>query len=409
MIREFWVENFLSIKERQTISFESKMKADERYFAVDMGWSNRVNKLGIFYGANASGKSNMLLAIQTVFHLLTHAQTARTAPVPSRPPFALSKEKPTSMFVSFYANQIRYDYSVVYNAHHIVSERLEWYPNKSKSLFYERKYTSDDLQSYIKFGGSLELSPKTEDVFVQNTLNNHTVLSVFEKNALGPDAKPIADLYHWISEHVVTTFQLGKMKLADQIRQVIGDKRQKNFYLMMLGQADFNITDFFLQTLSSGEEKVVFVCKAEEGHFELGEDEQSAGTLKFISFLPLLYQLIMDEKIVIIDEIDESLHDELLAYVMQIYILNSKHSQLLFTSQEITLLMDELLNEHRYLAFFVEKDKASASSEYTRGDEFGLHKNLSLYHSYCNGRIGALPELGSPIIYDDWFEEYEAK
>lgn len=409
MIREFWAENFLSIKEKQTISFESRIKADEHYFAVDMGWSNRVNKLGIFYGANAAGKSNMLFAIQTVFHLLTHAQTARTALVPSRPPFALSKEKPTSMFVSFYANQIRYDYTIVYNAHHIVSEKLDWYPNKSKSLFYERKYVSEDLQANIKFGGSLGLTPKTEDVFLQNTLNNHTVLSVFEKNALGPDAKPIADLYRWISEHVVTTFQLGEMPLADQIRQVMGNKRQKNFYLMMLGQADFNITDFFLQTLSSGEEKVVFVCKAGEKRFELSEDEQSVGTLKYISFLPLLYQLIMDEKIIIVDEIDENLHDELLAYVMQVYILNSKQSQLLFTSQETTLLMDELLNEHRYLAFFVEKDKVSASSEYTRGDEFGLHKNLSLYHSYCNGRMGALPELGSPIVYEDWLEEYEAK
>ena len=409
MIREFWVENFLSIKEKQTISFESRAKANEHYFAVDMGWSNRVNKLGIFYGANAAGKSNMLMAIQTVFQLLTHAQTARTALVPSRPPFALDRGKPTSMFVSFYANQIRYDYKVVYDAHCIVSERLDWYPNKSKKLFYERKFTSEDLQADIKFGGSLGLTQKTEDVFLQNTLNNHTVLSVFEKNALGPDAKPIADLYRWISEHVVTSIQLGEIPLADQIRQVIVDNRQKNFYLMMLGQADFNITDFYLQTLSPGEEKVVFVCKAGEKHFELTEDEQSVGTLKYISFLPLLYQLVMGEKIVIVDEIDENLHDELLAYVMQVYILNSKHSQLLFTSQETALLMDELLNEHRYLAFFVEKDKASASSEYTRGDEFGLHKNLSLYNSYCNGRMGALPELGSPIVYEDWLENYEAK
>ena len=409
MIREFWVENFLSIKEKQTISFESRAKANEHYFAVDMGWSNRVNKLGIFYGANAAGKSNMLMAIQTVFQLLTHAQTARTALVPSRPPFALDRGKPTSMFVSFYANQIRYDYKVVYDAHCIVSERLDWYPNKSKKLFYERKFTSEDLQADIKFGGSLGLTQKTEDVFLQNTLNNHTVLSVFEKNALGPDAKPIADLYRWISEHVVTSIQLGEIPLADQIRQVIADNRQKNFYLMMLGQADFNITDFYLQTLSPGEEKVVFVCKAGEKHFELTEDEQSVGTLKYISFLPLLYQLVMGEKIVIVDEIDENLHDELLAYVMQVYILNSKHSQLLFTSQETALLMDELLNEHRYLAFFVEKDKASASSEYTRGDEFGLHKNLSLYNSYCNGRMGALPELGSPIVYEDWLENYEAK
>ena len=77
---------------------------------------------------------------------------------------------------------------------------------------------------------------------------------------------------------------------------------------------------------------------------------------------------------------------------------NSDKSQLVFTSQETALLAEDLLNEHRDLVWFVEKDHDTASSVYSRADSYGLHKNLSLYNSYRIGRLGAKPELGSPFI-----------
>ena len=54
--------------------------------------------------------------------------------------------------------------------------------------------------------------------------------------------------------------------------------------------------------------------------------------------------------------------------------------------------------ENRGVVWFVEKNKETASSEYSRGDSYGLHKNLSLYNSYRIGRLGAKPELGSIFI-----------
>ena len=63
MIREFWVENYLSIKDRQTINFETKSKDDDDLLSIEVSNGIRLNKIGIMYGANASGKSNMLSAI----------------------------------------------------------------------------------------------------------------------------------------------------------------------------------------------------------------------------------------------------------------------------------------------------------------------------------------------------------
>ena len=171
MIREFWVENFLSIRNRQTLNFETKSRDDE-WASVDLGNGKRVNKLAVIYGPNASGKSNMLYAIQCVFEILFYTRSKRTDQVHARKAFALCQNSPTRMYVSFYANRIRYDYSISFNRDCIFEEKMDWYPNGAKSLFYERHFISEESQTDIKFGVSVGVSAKTKDVFLQNTLNN---------------------------------------------------------------------------------------------------------------------------------------------------------------------------------------------------------------------------------------------
>lgn len=420
MIREFWAENYLSIKERQTLNFETKSKEDD-WASVDCGGEKRVNKLAVIYGANASGKSNMLWAIKNVFEIMYFSLNKRTFPVISKRSFVLSSNKPTSLFASFYANHIRYDYTVSYTKDYIINELLEWYPNGSKSLFYERHFVSLESQAEIKFGTSLKLSAKTKDIFQQNTLNNHSVLSVFEKISFDNDAKPIADLYYWIGNYmhdIKTQDDLPKRLL----KTIEKDSAKKMFYLKMLKKADFNIVDFYTETIGENIQasqleiinekspnkngifqiefiKVYFICEAGKDRFTLSYDEQSEGTKKFLSNLSSLYGAVMDNNIYLIDEIDSELHDDLLLYYLNTFVINSKESQLIFTSHETSLLDEDLLNTHRDFVFFAEKNREGAYSEYTRADEYGLHKNLSLYKSYRNGRLGAIPQLGSPLLY----------
>ena len=111
-----------------------------------------------------------------------------------------------------------------------------------------------------------------------------------------------------------------------------------------------------------------------------------------------LYDLITNPHVFFLDELGEDLHNDLLYYYLNVFIFNSDKSQLVITSQETTLLSQDLINENRGVVWFVEKNRETASSEYARGDSFGLHKNLSLYNSYRIGRLGAKPELGSIFI-----------
>ncbi len=145
-------------------------------------------------------------------------------------------------------------------------------------------------------------------------------------------------------------------------------------------------------------DSVAFVNHSVNGDFDIPLKWQSKGTQKYIRILEALYDMITSSHVYYLDELGDDLHYDLLYYYLNIFILNSEKSQLITTSQETTLLSLDLINENRGVVWFVEKNKETASSEYSRGDSFGLHKNMSLYNSYRIGRMGAKPELGSIFI-----------
>ena len=414
MIREFWADNYKSIRNKQTLSFECRDEEDS-IVSVEMGSGVRVSKLGIIYGANASGKSNMLYAMQNVFDILYSPQMIKDEPVHGEGPFALRKEDPTTLYVSFYANHIRYDYQVVYFPDYIVSEELYYYPNSVKALFYKRKFDSIDTHANISFGKSLNLLSKSVDAVIQNTLNNHSVLSTFGKVALGEDAKEIATLYNWVGKHVheVNGDYIGEF--SSQMGKAYNDERKRKFYLQLLKKADFNILDFIYSvdekpwnnhpTLIVKEERVNFLNGSEDGKFYLDDSVQSKGTKRFLMILSFLYDMVNDSHVYMMDELDVELHYDLLLYFLNVFLYNSDESQLIFTSQEILLLKEEFLNENRNLVWFAEKSLKTAASTFCRADQFGLHKNLSLFRSYKIGKLGAVPSIGSFLLDLDDEEE----
>ena len=405
MIREFWAENYKSIRDKQILNFECKGN-DDSVASVEMANGTRLNKLGIIYGANASGKSNILYALQNVFDILFASRSGKEDAVIGGGPFALNRDQPTKLFVSFYANQIRYDYQVAYFPDYILEEELYYYPNNTKALFYERSYTSADTQADIRFGNSLKLLSKTQDAIIQNTLNNHSVLSTFNKVALGDDALWIANLYNWIATHVHEVDGDYPDTFKKKIGKVTHDEKKKKFFLQLLKKADFNIEDFsyrYEETVLSTKfktifEEVQFLNGSELGQFVLGDESQSKGTKRYLMILDFLYDMVTGDHVYMMDELDVELHYDLLLYFLNVFLYNSNESQLIFTSQEILLLKEDFLNENRNLVWFAEKSSKTATSKFTRADQFGLHKNLSLFRSYKIGKLGALPSLGSFLL-----------
>lgn len=423
MIRNFWVKNYLSIGEKQELNFVSKGPASE--LVAKMPDGTCLYKLGVLYGSNASGKSNILWALDEVFHLLTYPKANANTKISRCIPFALTQNQPTEMYVSFYALGVRYDYQVLFNVNHILHEELNYYPKGSKALFYERNYKGESLQAEIKFGISLRLLQKTQDSIRENTLNNHSVLSVCLKNTFKEDIEPLAKLHAYIMAHYHDVDgDIENKGIVETLKAAHGDEKKHNFFCQMLRKADLNITDFrpvledrpvtynFREHILKEDiptsvnedllrptvESIIFENHSEKGAFDVPLKFQSKGTLKYIRILDALYDLISGNHIYYLDELGEDLHYDLLFYYLNVFLYNSEQSQLLITSQETTLLTQDVINENRGVVWFVEKNKDTVSSEYNRGDTYGLHKNLSLYNSYRIGRLGAKPELGSIFV-----------
>lgn len=422
MIRDFWVKNYLSIRDKQELNFQAKGPASELVTEVADGFF--LYKLGILYGSNASGKSNMLIALNEVFRLLVLPKSDAARKITGYIPFVLTKDKPTEMHVSFYANGVRYDYDVEFNDRYIFKESLYYYPNKSKSLFYERKFVGDNVQAEIKFGSSLKLLVKTQESIRENTLNNHSVLSVCRKIAFTDDIAPFNILHNWIMENYHDVDGDGEKGLVEILKEAYSDPKKRKFYNTMLQKADLNILEYkpivedrFVpndfreriqrenipedvkaELLKPTIDSISFVNHSIDGDFDIPIRWQSKGTQKYIRILEALYDMVTSGHVYYLDELGEDLHYDLLYYYLNVFIFNSEKSQLIITSQETTLLSQDLINENRGVVWFVEKNKETASSEYSRGDSFGLHKNLSLYNSYRIGRLGAKPELGSIFI-----------
>lgn len=424
MIYSFYVENFLSIKDRQFISFATTTDKTARdLVAVEVKPNVYINKLSIFYGANASGKSNMLCAMEALFLLMCIPQYDKTIDVVRYLPFALSKDEPTSMGATFYKDGVKYDYEIVYCKTHIIKERLQYYPKRGVADFYVREFVGIDMQPIITFGSTVGLHAKTKNSIIENTFNNHTVLSTIAKVSLKDDAGKLIDLYNWVKFNIHDIDGDGDndspiVSMVDRIDKVCKNADKKEFYINLLNKADFNITNLsivddagdlpkqLVETIVSSsipdEEKfrmlhsVSFTNHSVNGDFEVKSGYQSDGTKRFTELLDYLYDLVRENHIYFFDELGNRMHYDLMVYYIALMLYNSNQSQLFFTTHNILLLEEDFVR--RDMVYLTEKDKSSAVSTYTRVSDMGLHKNLSLYNAYKIGRLGAKPDLSSPYI-----------
>lgn len=419
MIYSFSVENFLSIRKRQTLSFATTPDKTMRdLLAVEVKPGCYVNKLAVFYGSNASGKSNILYAMSTAFRLMVGYCRTKSDLIPLYHPFALCKDQPTKFEVTFFKEGVQYDYRVEYVSTHIVEEELLYYPKRGKALFYKRSFTGEDTRPDIEFGTTLKLHQDTKQSLREHTFNNHTVLGSFAKLSLNEDASPLAELSKWVATYVHNVYDDTKGRnVVVELNRIAQDPDKKDFYLQLLTKADFNIIDFsvvdklgilpkeivesikkagMLPKESELSKDILFTNHSDDGDFDVATRFQSLGTLRYVELLEFLYHMVTDNHVYFLDEISNKLHYDLFIYYLELFLYNSDCSQLFFTTHNYLLLDEEFMR--RDIVWLTEKHPESASTCYTRVSDMGLHKNLSLFNAYRIGKLGAKPDLGSPYL-----------
>ncbi len=428
MIAEFSIENFFSIKSAQTISFvptTDAFMADEYSYEVKEG--TRLLKIGIIYGANASGKTNILNAVGFFRKLVLRTPKDRNEKT-GVVPFMLddtSRNRTTKMSMTFYVNQSKHILSFEIDAKRIYAETLIVYDSVRPTTLYRRSYDAATDSTTINFGENLKMSKRSKDVVSGNAINNCSVLAAFGKSNV--ERTRLNDVYDYFAKQVHDVLAPG-MLLSGYVktqldRDASGDL--KRFVLDFLKASDFNIGDVTLhkqeQPITPALETVIqnapidketkaamlrngkvmnteltFKHKAGGKDYDLSETYESNGTIRFMGLAVILNYLLKTNRFVPIDEVETSIHYELLAYFIKVFLANSDGtSQMLLTTHDINLLNEDFIR--RDTIWFTDKDELG-ETRIVRLSSLGLHKNLSPYNAYKQGKLVQLPFLGSQYI-----------
>ena len=393
MIADFSIENFYSIRSRQTLSFvPTTDKSLLDTYTVEVKPGVRLLKLGVVYGANASGKSKLLDAFEAFVRIVLNYPQNKSQKI-GVVPFLLddhSKNEPTRMQMNFYLENERYNFSIVFNNELILEEKLVVYPSLQPAILYERKYIQGTDSTRVEFGQRLGLAKRDQEVIAGNTLNNCSVLAAFGKSNV--EHSRLNVVYDWLagsfSAVLKPSIDLSKF-LHHELKQDKGGELTR-FIKQFLQKSDFNIREFKLPVDASS---IVFTHDTANGISMLPEEYESHGTIRFMGIAAIMKYLVKDNRFFVIDEIETSLHYELLSYFLRVYLANDTGtSQLLIATHDINLLNEDFVR--RDTIWFTDKNE-EAETELVRLSDLGLHKNLSPYNAYRQGKLVKLPFTGA--------------
>ncbi len=415
MIQEFSLKNFLSIKDKQTIDFlasSDKTLINELTFEPKKGV--KILKLLMIYGANASGKSNLLIAIQTLWMMLISPEDKESDKIEFYRPFILNNNEPTEFEIVFWKGTRKFRYEIRFNENEILFEKLAYVTDSGiMSDLYERSTGKE-----IKFGSTVEIKAKVKNDFNKETLKNHTVLATLNKKNISAP-KILIELYDWIKNNVI---ELGAYNNSIEIVEYANkEPKVKEFLLDLLCRADFNITDFNViesklnirlideiskdsslteslrEKLLKPQKQVLFTHKNEDEEFQIEFGMESSGTRVYFRLARLLIALGNGGTIVLEDELEDSLHYDLLLHFLETFLRIENDSQLIIATHNQMLLGEDWMLR-RDMVCFIEKSRNKSNSEIYKASDLGLHKNLSLLNAYKIGKLGAKPNLGSTIL-----------
>jgi AAA15 family ATPase/GTPase len=415
MILQFKAKNILSIRDEQTLDFTASADNTYEEYAVVKIKNVRISKLGVIYGPNASGKSNILKALYWLFQFMTNEESRKQSLGTGLVPFKMDKDSRNEhsfMSIIFYIDDFRYEYSIELDPERVYHEEMFYYPNSRKALVYERIWNPEKKSSSVTFGPLLKLSA-TQKLFIEsNCVANATVLSTYQNSNV--DRNDMLDnILGYMKAQILASLD-SKTDIISFANEIVKNMQDsKSFIQDMLVQADFNITGLYLKKKENHERTIMMAKKVEEDEITLLTDvqddlffthqtpfytgdmnnaEESEGTLRMYGLAAILFLLIKQNQILLGDELENSLHYELLVHIIKTFLVNSERGQLIFSTHSLMLLDEDFIR--RDMVYFTNKNEAG-STEIYRAKDFGLHKDVSILNAYRAGKLGAKPNLGS--------------
>jgi predicted ATPase len=418
MLIDFRVANFRSLRDEQVFSLvasKDRTLEDTHTVATGINAAPKLLRSAVVYGANASGKSNFIKALQFMRGVVTESATViQPGQLFNVQPFRLdskSADQPTELEATFLVDGVRYQYGFAMTSQRVVSEHLLVYKASKPQRWFERHYDAATGKDIYEFGSGLK-GPK--NVWEGATRPNALFLSM----AVQLNSDALRPVFDWFAIKLVIfndQAPLNPQVSIQKLRQPEGRKEICEF----LSAADVSIADIDVVTRKVAphavhsdlvashaevtseemdEHQLRFHHTTEHGSamFETGDESSGTRNLLFLSG-PVLD--ILDRGLtLVIDELDTSLHTLLVRELVNLFH-RAEHrrngGQIIFTTHD-TSLLDAPDLFRRDQIWFVEKDRAQASTLVALA-EFSPRKNEALERGYLMGRYGGVPFLNQSL------------
>lgn len=415
MILEYSVTNTLSIKEKQTISFEAVGSGNDKSSHVIQTFDKKkILKMACIYGANASGKTNILTAFYFYINFILDSFTELkpneyTHFIPFM--FTEDSDKLAGEFeIIFYVPDsahdfIRYEYFIKLNQQQVLEETLYFAPKRQKKLLFERK------EQKIKWGS--DIATGTANVVEQIVRSNCSVISA------GAQANQpiISPLYRYVKNKFKGIILPASNTLSNYVLKNIEDEQSfKEKALGVLNASDIStVTDIKIESqeypdevlnllplppevrqkiLTTGRKpkkiNASIIHRIDNVNYELPLELESNGTKRMMELTKPLWDLA-NSSVILIDELEVSLHQDLLEAFILLFLEISKDSQIIFTTHDQDLLDSELLRDDE--VWFCYKDALGRSEYNSITDYVGIRKETSRKKLYKAGKFGCLPNV----------------
>ena len=428
MIINFSVQNFGSIKDKQTLTFEAdKSEHLENSYVININ-GLRLLKIILIYGANASGKTTILKALEFLRDIVLEPETKKTDELDFQP-FLFDSETPEKnsiMSIEFLANDTKYYYEVEFFKKAIVNEVLNFY-NPNKANVFKRNTDINNQFAEIKFGSKIKIDKTIEKNLEANTLWNNTVLGGFLKTNV--DIKELKVVVEWFKNYLRPLIYTRTQLEGFVTSKIEKSELSKLDVINVLKKADFHITDIVIQEeekeipdglihflkgqlkdspdeIKKLEEKgkvtsvnIEFEHTVNQTKYTLPIEMESQGTRRFYGFAGLLALLIKNSTAFPIDELESSLHPDLYIHFILSFLLNTDKSQLIATThnREIFDNKDVFRND---AIWFTDKNENCSTELYSLADfDSSIVRNTTnILNAYKSGKLKATPNLGDNFI-----------
>ncbi len=424
MIINFSVQNFGSIKEKQVLSFEAdKSKHLEDSYLINTNSGIRLLKLALIYGANASGKTTVLLALEFLRDIVLEPEEKKTDELDFSP-FLFDENTPNQnsvISIEFIQNEIKYFYEVEFLTKAIVNEKLDFY-NPSKANIYKRKTDLKNQLTEITFGNKIKTDKASEKTLVANTLWNNTVLGGFLKTNI--DIKELKEVADWFKSYL-NPLVFSRTSLEGFVTSRIEKGEiSKSDVINILKKADFNISDLSInkevkmppqiekvfkaldlpdeeieKIRNNPSREIVFEHKIKDKRYKLPLKYESEGTRRYYGFAGLLALLIKNSMAIPIDELEASLHPDLCIHFILSFLLNSENSQIIATTHNREILNNKDIFRNDSI-WFTDKSENCSTELYSLidFDTSVIRDTSNILNAYKSGKLKGTPNLGDYFI-----------